>query len=669
MSGAVSGRGLASLTVSLGALGALVCLMLPAEWVLPGKGRSPVILVPGLGGSQVEGRLTGKARVPSLLCHRGASAQWFALWLNMEPLLTPWRFNCWADNVRLEWRALEEEGQGRVAVTPEAKEQQDWEWRAPAGVEVRVPFGSTKSVERVDANAHKLDWLVKHSLPADLEEPLHWLSPFRTLVQRLVDELGYARDQNILAAPYDFRISPGSNSEWQQRMKGLIESTYEAQGGKPVTLVCHSLGGLYTWHFLHQQRNNWIAKYILRVVFVAVPFAGTPRALSMVLSGDDFDLPMVLPLAMRRVQRTFQSPFVLLPSKHVWGNTTLVSTPQRNYTAFEYEALIEEAYQQAMDTASSQTGPRASASPPDEAGGAWDENGVLVDGGNAPGDSGQHVAQDDATDEAPPNPEVYAARAMRYHLQTLENFTADLQAKGAPRVPVLCMYSHGLDTPVRLEYSHASGSVNSAADANSVTPTPAHPPTPPDSSRETVQTNAAAGTGTTSNRIFDLPPKVVMGDGDGTASVKSTSLCEEWHRRLGSRLRVIPFRNVSHFNMIREKAVTDAIIEQLQLDMMAHCSDQHCSMEDFWSHEQWMWLYLRQRWGWVPQHQLARLQRVLSSFWTWWQSGEEAADTAPLLVDDRDQEEDGGRLSPSADDVPSPPQDDAEGNPAAPRGG
>jgi len=61
-----------------------------------------------------------------------------------------------------------------------------------------------------------------------------------------------------------------------------------------------------------------IAQHVLRVVLISVPFGGSARALKMVLSGDDFDIPIIESLNMRRMQRTFDSPFTLLPTKQSW---------------------------------------------------------------------------------------------------------------------------------------------------------------------------------------------------------------------------------------------------------------------------------------------------------------------------------------------------------------
>jgi hypothetical protein len=188
----------------------------------------------------MEARLVNKQRTPSLFC-KGGTQEWFALWLNLEPFINSrlGRFSCWKDNVRLEWDLKTH--------TP----------RSPSGVDVRVVHASnnsTASVERVDANAAVLDFLEKWDLPDDLEQVLGWLNPLKTMVDRFVDELGYVRGQDIFAAPYDFRKSSSANEKWQRDMQELIER----QTG-PVTLLCHSMGGLYTLEMLAKMEANWVS--------------------------------------------------------------------------------------------------------------------------------------------------------------------------------------------------------------------------------------------------------------------------------------------------------------------------------------------------------------------------------------------------------------------------
>mmetsp|Transcript_85098 Transcript_85098/g.164971 ORF Transcript_85098/g.164971 Transcript_85098/m.164971 type:complete len:607 (+) Transcript_85098:158-1978(+) len=507
---------------------AVTLLGLPPKWV---GIRSPIIIVPGLGGSQMEARLVNKSRTPSLLCH-GGTREWFALWLNLEPFVNSriGRLLCWTDNVRLEWDL--------PSHTP----------HSPSGVEVRVSHASknsTESVERVDANAAFLDFLEKWDLPDDLEDALGWLNPFKTMVHRLVEELGYVRGHDIFAAPYDFRKSPLANEGWQKDMKKLIERTAAKNGERPVTLICHSMGGLYTLHMLAKMETNWIAKHVLRVVLVSVPFGGSARALSMILSGDDFDIPLVSGLEMRRAQRTFDSPYTLIPSSLSWGaNDTLVYTPARNFSSSDYEDLFAHAYAQS-------TAPRAAASPVTS---PPLTDASLGDGGAAGPSSSKEVENDS---------EQYSADMMMHHFKKVSGLTEKLLRAGPPRVPILCMYSYGIPTPGSYLYGDAE-------------------------------------------RSFETPVQVNIEDGDGTVSRRSLRVCEDWSKRLKGRLKVASFGNVSHFDMMRDPIVVDSVMVQLQQDIMKKCSDQDCPdpaglLSSVWFLNHWRWLRWRHRWGWLPR--------------------------------------------------------------------
>ena len=108
----------------------------------------PVVLVPGDGGSQVEGRLN-KTRTVHYLCDK--TSDWFTLWLNLEQLV-PEVVDCWVDNMKLVYE-------------PEAHRSRD-----NHGVETRIPgFGNSSTVEYLDPSQRFFSiyfaTLVRHLLP------------------------------------------------------------------------------------------------------------------------------------------------------------------------------------------------------------------------------------------------------------------------------------------------------------------------------------------------------------------------------------------------------------------------------------------------------------------------------------------------------------------------
>lgn len=129
--------------------------------------------------------------------------------------------------------------------------------------------------------------------------------------------------------------------------------------------------------------------------------------------------------------------------------------------------------------------------------------------------------------------EEYAADAMLHHWRTVGESTTKLIAKGPPRVPILCLFSHGKPTPGRITYGGGG-------------------------------------------RSFDAPLGVDADDGDGTVALRSLRLCAGWSKRLQGRLKTHAFANVSHFDMLRDPAVVDAVLEQLQQDVLKPCTKQGC---------------------------------------------------------------------------------------------
>uniref|UniRef100_A0A1B0GJS7 Putative cholesterol acyltransferase lcat/acyl-ceramide synthase n=1 Tax=Lutzomyia longipalpis TaxID=7200 RepID=A0A1B0GJS7_LUTLO len=177
--------------------------------------RSPVIFVPGDGGSQVDAKLD-KPDVVHYICQKHTK-DFFNIWLNLE-LLVPLVIDCWIDNVKLYY--------DNVTRTTS---------NSP-GVTTRIPgWGTAETVE----------WLDPSHASAG--------SYFKDIGNALAS-VDYVRNVSIRGAPYDFRKAPNENTQWFVDFKVLIEETYALNENQPVTLVAHSMVVQCPWSSCSNRR-------------------------------------------------------------------------------------------------------------------------------------------------------------------------------------------------------------------------------------------------------------------------------------------------------------------------------------------------------------------------------------------------------------------------------
>lgn len=283
------------LNLILGVLVLYSCFQSVKLTYLKGKQRSPVILVPGDGGSQVEAKLN-KTSVVHYLCEK-TSSNYFNIWLNLE-LLVPIIIDCWIDNIKLVYDN----------VTRTTRNQD--------GVDVRIPgWGDPFVVEYLDPSK---------ASPG---------SYFKDIGNMLVTDLGYVRNVSIRGAPYDFRKAPNENEEFFVKLKDLVEETYFMNNNVSVTLVAHSMGGPMTLIFLQRQSQQWKDKYINCFISLAGVWGGSVKALKVFAIGDDLGAYLLRENILRDEQITSPSLGWLLPSKLFWKETeVLVESEFKNYT-------------------------------------------------------------------------------------------------------------------------------------------------------------------------------------------------------------------------------------------------------------------------------------------------------------------------------------------------
>ncbi|XP_077310193.1 phosphatidylcholine-sterol acyltransferase [Lithobates pipiens] len=262
---------------------------------------SPVVLVPGTFGNQLEAKVD-KEEVVNWMCYR-KTEEYFTLWLNLNMFL-PLGIDCWVDNIRVVYNKTT-----RTASN------------AP-GVDVLVPgFGKTFSIEYLDKSK--------------LAGYLH------TLVQNLVNN-GYVRDETVRAAPYDWRLAPNGQKEYFERLKKLIEDMHR-EYQKPVFLTGHSLGNLYILYFLNHQSSQWKKKYIKGFISLGAPWGGAVKPLLVLMSGDNHGIPMVSNIKIREGQRMTTTNPWMMPTNLAWPEShVFISTSSYNYTYRDYQKFFKD---------------------------------------------------------------------------------------------------------------------------------------------------------------------------------------------------------------------------------------------------------------------------------------------------------------------------------------
>ncbi|KAF8779169.1 hypothetical protein HU200_002845 [Digitaria exilis] len=271
----------------------------------------PVILLPGYSCSQFDARLTDEYEPPTPAC--GVPKQgrgWFRLWENYtalqeDPTLLP----CYQDQLRLVY------------------DHAAGDYRNVPGVETRVvSFGTTRSF-RFDDPAQKN------------------ISRRRNVcMERLVEALegvGYEEGSNLFGAPYDLWYAPAapgvaarSFAGFRSKLTRLIERASEMNGKKPVIIVTHSFGGDYAMEFLNRSPLPWRRSYVKHFVMLCGVIGGTPLMMEVVASTMGSPPPTTLLGSMLSLgNRSFESMYSFLPSPVVYGDTPLVITRAKNYSA------------------------------------------------------------------------------------------------------------------------------------------------------------------------------------------------------------------------------------------------------------------------------------------------------------------------------------------------
>ena len=264
---------------------------------------SPVIFVPGDGGSQLEAKLNKTSRVHYICDY---TSDWYDIWLNIH-LLTPLAFDCLCDNLRLRY-----DNKTRLTYNSE-------------GVQIRpTDFGSLDSVAYLDI----------------LKVP--GTSYFETIISTIEKQNGYTRNVDMIGAAFDFRKAPNELEDFFNKFQELIQTHYIMNNYRRVTLICHSMGCLNSVYLLNRMTDNWKDVFIKRLITLAAPWDGSFKAISAMLYGDNLGIPLLNKSKLQALQSTFPSLMYLFPHSPTFEpNRTLVESPEKNYTLANLEELFK----------------------------------------------------------------------------------------------------------------------------------------------------------------------------------------------------------------------------------------------------------------------------------------------------------------------------------------
>ncbi len=141
-------------------------------------------------------------------------------------------------------------------------------------------------------------------------------------VGNLIDEFigqDYIENQTLFTFPYDWRYGVSgkfadgkTNADLlSQKIQNIISQT----GSNKVDIIAHSLGGLIVKEYVMQHPTD---NYIGKAVFVGVPNTGAPKAVKVLLQGDNFGVLGLNDQEMKKIAENMPAAYDLLPSQQYY---------------------------------------------------------------------------------------------------------------------------------------------------------------------------------------------------------------------------------------------------------------------------------------------------------------------------------------------------------------
>ena len=121
-----------------------------------------------------------------------------------------------------------------------------------------------------------------------LEDEFHY-QYYNVLNDKLID-IGYVPSKDLIGLPYDFRLilDPEIRNKYFKRIKKAIINRTDKCNKKAI-IITHSIGGiLLKWFLSEYVDEEFMNRYIDKVILINTPFGGTPVALKAALIGESY---------------------------------------------------------------------------------------------------------------------------------------------------------------------------------------------------------------------------------------------------------------------------------------------------------------------------------------------------------------------------------------------
>ncbi|CEF64761.1 Lecithin:cholesterol/phospholipid:diacylglycerol acyltransferase family-containing protein [Strongyloides ratti] len=274
----------------------------------PIKPGYPVILVPGFGGTRLEAKLNKPSTV-HYICSKTTS-DYFDIWLNLQQF-TALAIDCFIDNMRMVFNNVTKKCENSP------------------GVDIRTgEFGYDTSI---------VEWLDSVHFPQ--------ANYFATIADTLVS-WGYRRNEDLRAAPFDWRLKPTEMDDFYLKFKVTIMRTSWFNNNRKVVLLGHSLGNIHINYFLHNfVDKEFRDRYIQSHIALAAPWGGSMQIVKLLVSGYNMEMYRILlaPSKLRPMQRTWGSSYLLFPKEPAWKKDEIfASSPKNNYTLNNINEFFED---------------------------------------------------------------------------------------------------------------------------------------------------------------------------------------------------------------------------------------------------------------------------------------------------------------------------------------